>query len=195
MEHISTDLQRPKMMTSAIICLQSLSFSLNQSSFATSGFAISIDRALKQYARWFQNNQLSKGERSTFFREISRALLCPYVAGRASRCRGTDTPPDRPRRSPAFHPWKSRHEDVAMTTKNPAANAPLTVVANDPDDMKGTLKSMIGRPAQRRYGRENRCFSWSSLRSSSLASILASPAPRGAIAQSRRLAKAPIARR
>ena len=31
-----------------------------------------------------------------------------------------------------------------MTTKNPAANAPLTVVANDPDDMKGTLKSIGG---------------------------------------------------
>jgi hypothetical protein len=35
---------------------------------------------------------------STFFREISRALLCPYVAGRASRCRGTHFgDPDAPR--------------------------------------------------------------------------------------------------
>ena len=37
---------------------------------------------------------------------------------------------------------------------------------------------------------EHKCFPWSSPRSSSLASILASPAPHGAIAQSRRLAKA-----
>ena len=36
-----------------------------------------------------------------------------------------------------------------MTTKNSAANAPLTVVANDPDDMKGTLKSIGGSQRRR----------------------------------------------
>jgi hypothetical protein len=38
----------------------------------------------------------------------------------------------------------SRDEDIAMSTKKRAANAPKTVVADDPDDRKGRLKNIGG---------------------------------------------------
>jgi hypothetical protein len=40
---------------------------------------------------------------------------------------------------------RNLHEDVAMSAKKPAsANTPTTVVANDPDDLKGRLKNIGG---------------------------------------------------
>jgi hypothetical protein len=42
-----------------------------------------------------------------------------------------------------FNLW-NLHEDIAMSAKKPAANAPKTVVADDPDDRKGRLKSIGG---------------------------------------------------
>ena len=35
-------------------------------------------------------------------------------------------------------------EDIAMSANKPAANAPKTVVADDPDDRKGRLKNIGG---------------------------------------------------
>jgi hypothetical protein len=39
---------------------------------------------------------------------------------------------------------ESRHEDIAMSTKEPATNGPTAVVAVDPDDRKGRLKNLGG---------------------------------------------------
>jgi hypothetical protein len=42
-----------------------------------------------------------------------------------------------------FNLW-NLHEDIAMSAKKPAADAPKTVVAGDPDDRKGRLKNVGG---------------------------------------------------
>jgi hypothetical protein len=39
---------------------------------------------------------------------------------------------------------ESRHEDIAMSTKDPATDGPTTVVAVDPEDRKGRLKNLGG---------------------------------------------------
>ena len=45
-----------------------------------------------------------------------------------------------------FHQSAFAHEDVAMSAKKPAADdkEATTIVANDPDDLKGTLKRIGG---------------------------------------------------
>jgi hypothetical protein len=40
--------------------------------------------------------------------------------------------------------FRDLHEDIAMTAKKPTANAPTTVVADDPEDRKGRLKNIGG---------------------------------------------------
>src|SRR5215208_6543885 len=64
----------------------------------------------------------------------------PSLAAFALLARLAHEPEGRGGRHPFNFP--NLHEDIAMTAKKPAANAPTTVVADDPKDRKGRLKNI-----------------------------------------------------
>ena len=66
-----------------------------------------------------------------------------YMAARGAGTAGIKR--GRPRRLLRLAQWASEQQDMAMSAKKPAADKrTTTVVADDPDDRKGTLKSIGG---------------------------------------------------
>jgi hypothetical protein len=69
---------------------------------------------------------------------------CIRVAGRL----GTNA--EGPKHLQRSHPWESQFEDIAVKEENPAAtDRPTRVVANDPEDQKGRLKTLGGLRSDR----------------------------------------------